>query len=114
MPFSFDALRPFIAKLLGPIFGAIIGGFILWLKVRWGIHVDLDNAQVSALADQLVNLVIVMISTGISSVFVNKKVNPGNAASSHLAAEEKEESKLLKVVASRTAERRAASAKKSQ
>lgn len=104
---TFDAFRPFISKFLGPILGAIISGFILWLKMRWHITVDIIDVQLASLVDQLVNLVIVMISTGVSAVFVNKKFNPGNAHSSQLAAEEKEESKNLKDVADRTAEMRA-------
>lgn len=103
---NFDTIRPYLAKFLAPICGALITGFIAWLKSRWGIEVNLSSAELNALVTQLGELATFAISTGISAVTINKVVNPGNAASSHLASEEKAESKQLKEIKD-TAERRA-------
>lgn len=88
--FNFDAWRPFIAKFLAPI----IGLCVTYLNKRFGIvFTDAETQQVLA---SLVDLVVFAISTGVSSVGINKVVNPGNAASSHLAAREKYEAETIK------------------
>lgn len=82
---NLDSWRPFIAKFIAPI----IGFCVTYLNKRFGIaFTDAETQQVLA---SLVDLVVFSISTGISAVAINKKVNPGNAASAHLAAAEKQE-----------------------
>lgn len=82
---SYDSWRPFIAKFIAPL----IGLCITYLNKKFGIEFsDAEQAQVLA---SLVDLVVFAISTGVSAVAINKHVNPGNAASSHLALQEKRE-----------------------
>jgi hypothetical protein len=87
---NFDTWRPFIAKFIAPI----IGLCVTYLNKRFGIvFTDAETGQVLA---SLVDLVVFAISTGVSSVGINKVVNPGNAASAHLAGKEKTEAERLK------------------
>jgi hypothetical protein len=88
--FNFDAWRPFIAKFIAPL----IGFCFTYLNKRFGIV--FSDAETGQLLTSLVDLVVFAISTGVSAVGINKVVNPGNAASSHLAAVEKEEAKAIK------------------
>lgn len=87
---NFDAWRPFIAKFIAPL----IGFAITYLKHRFGI--EFNDAEQAQVLNALTDLVVFAISTGISSVGINKVVNPGNAASSHLAAQEKSEAENIK------------------
>lgn len=87
---DFDTLRPFIAKFIAPF----IGLAITYLNKRYGMEFN-DNDAAQAIAS-LVDLVVFSIATGVSAVTINKKVNPGNAASSHLAAVEKTEAAVAK------------------
>jgi Mn2+/Fe2+ NRAMP family transporter len=107
MNFDFNAFRPYLAKFFAPIVGAIITGFISYLKARWHIEVDLSSVELNQLVSMLGELVTFAITTGITAVTINKVVNPGNAASKHLATEEKAESNLLKGAQTRTEEMRA-------
>jgi hypothetical protein len=93
---NFDAWRPFIAKILAPIIGAIITTFVLWLKTRWNITVELSSAELTDIVKNTINLIVFAVSTGVSAVTLNKRVNPGNAASSHLAVVEKRQSEEIK------------------
>lgn len=93
---NLDSWRPFIAKILGPIIGAVIASFILWLKARWNVEVSLSSQEMTELINHTIDMMIFAISAGVSAVTLNKKVNPGNAASSHLAAREKYEVQVIK------------------
>ncbi len=87
---SFDSYRPFIAKLLAPFIGLAVTA----LNKKFGFgFTDSDTAQALT---SLTDLVIFALSTGLSGVLINKKVNPGNAASSHLAGAEVQEAKDIK------------------
>ena len=87
---NYDTLRPFIAKFLAPL----IGLAVTWINKRFGIvFTDAETQQVLA---SLVDLVVFSISTGFAGVLINKKVNPGNAASAHLAGKESSEATVLK------------------
>jgi hypothetical protein len=87
---NFDSWRPFIAKFIAPI----IGFCVTFLNKKYGI--EFSDAETGQLIASLVDLVVFAVSTGISAVAINKKVNPGNAASSHLAAAEKVQSEQIK------------------
>jgi hypothetical protein len=87
---SADFWRPFLAKFIAPL----VGFAITFLNKRYGIA--FSDAEAGVLVASLVDLVIFSITTGATAVGINKYVNPGNAASSHLASAEKVESQLIK------------------
>ena len=87
---NFDAWRPFIAKFVAPLMGLCI----TYLNKKFGIV--FSDAETQQVLTSLVDLVVFSISTGVTAVGINKVVNPGNAASSHLAAVEKVESQEIK------------------
>jgi hypothetical protein len=87
---NFDAWRPFIAKLLAPL----IGGIALWIKGKIGADFGVDEQNV--VTQGIVDFIVFAITAGASGVGINKFVNPGNAASSHLAAVEKAETEQIK------------------
>lgn len=87
---NFDTYRPFIAKIVAPLIGALV----TLLNKKYGYQ--FSDADVQQAIGPVVDLIIFAISTGVSAVTINKKVNPGNAASSHLAGAEKEESDTIK------------------
>lgn len=93
---NYDAWRPFISKFVAPL----IGLAATWLNSKYGIL--FDDAEQNQIVVHLVDLVIFAISTGVSSVGINKFVNPGNAASSHLAAAEHQEVKDIKAAEAET------------
>jgi hypothetical protein len=84
-------LRPFLAAILAPI--------LLSLAGQAAAHgITITDAQVHEAVDYLVTWVI-PIMAGLSVVIrrvIDKWANPGNAASSHVAAVEKELSVDLK------------------
>lgn len=88
---NYDTWRPFIAKFLAPLIGFVA----TLLKHKLGI--EFSDAETSQVLTSLTDLVVFSISTGVAAVFVNKQVNPGNAASSHLAGKEATESQIIKV-----------------
>lgn len=90
MNFDFDKLRPFFAKLVAPIIGGLISIFLLWLKAKTGIAVDLSNAELSEIVNQTIDMILYGIPVGIAAVKINKTVNPANAASTELAVAGKE------------------------
>lgn len=87
---DFDKYRPFVAKIVAPLIGALV----TILNKKYGfVFSDPDIQQAVGLA---VDFVIFAVSTGVTAVTINKGVNPGNAASSHLAGREKEEAESIK------------------
>ncbi len=81
-----NMLRPFMAAILGP--------GIIWLLAKLSA---LTGFTYTPEQIQLINDgVVLLIITGVMKVLVNKKANPGNAASSHLAGQEKTESEQIK------------------
>lgn len=77
-----DSLRPFLSRLIAPFVAAGTG----WLFHRTGIVVD----------DATVTSAIVLGAYGIAHKVLDKKLNPGDTASSHLAVESKAEAYALK------------------
>lgn len=83
---NFDTFRPLIAKSIAPFIGLLVTA----LNKKYGF--TFTNADLQPLID----LVIFALTAGLSGVFINKKVNPGNAASSHLAGAEVAEARAIK------------------
>lgn len=86
--------RPILARLLA----AAIAGFCGWLVVRFGINVDADTQQ--QLAEALVGIVlpIVLGLYAVAHKWLNKRINPGDTASSHLAEKSQAEAARLKAI----------------
>lgn len=87
---SSDFWRPFLAKIIAPF----VGFAATWLKHKYNIDFGVDEQNQVVL--QLTDLLVFAITTGLAAVAINKKANPGNAASAHLAAREKHEAVVLK------------------
>lgn len=79
-------IRPFLAAILGPI--------IVWAVAKFtaltGINYDAQTVE-------MINSgVVLLIAVGVAKVFLNKKVNPANAASAGLAEEGKAEVRAMR------------------
>lgn len=97
-----NALRPYISR---PV-AVLIAFLVTWLGSK-GINLDPETqSHIQGLLETAVFLIIYAVSHRT----LDKKVNPGDSASSHLAVQEAAESQDLKEV-EKTAERRAAQAK---
>jgi uncharacterized membrane protein (DUF441 family) len=83
-----DALRPFFSRIAA----ALVALAVTWLAAK---GIDLDQDTQSNLR-QLVETTIYVIVYAISHRAIDKRVNPGDAAGSHLAVAEKHESAVLK------------------
>jgi len=79
------AIRPFLAAIIGPI---LIWGIAKFSQLT-GIQYDPQTIQV------INDGVILIIAVGVTKVFLNKKVNPANAASAGLAEEGKTEARQM-------------------
>ena len=79
-------IRPFLAAILGPI--------LVWVFARiaqlTGIQYDPQTIQV------INDGVVLLIAVSVTKVFLNKKVNPANAASAGLAEEGKTEARQMR------------------
>lgn len=95
-----DALRPFISRYAA-ILVAYVGG---WLTVKYGV--DLPPELRDVLKDTLSAVALFMVTYVTTHRLVDKKVNPADTASEHLAVEGKAEARAAKV-AERTADRAA-------
>jgi uncharacterized membrane protein (DUF441 family) len=83
-----DALRPFFSRIAA----ALVAFVVTWLTAK---GIDLDQDAQSNLR-QLIETTIYIIVYAISHRVIDKRVNPGDAASSHLATSEKAETAVLK------------------
>jgi hypothetical protein len=84
-----DALRPYLARAL-----AIL---VAWLVAHFGLAMAIDNAEQQKLVSNIVDLVIEILGIYAATHRLSSKIfNPGDAASSHLAAAEKVETLDLK------------------
>ena len=100
---NFNALRPFIAPAIAPFIGAALA----WLANHYGIVYTPE--QQHQISEGIVTGILMLFATSASAaavvkVAMNKKLNPGNAASTHLAAAEKNEVQQLKAAEAQTAE----------
>jgi uncharacterized membrane protein (DUF441 family) len=82
------ALRPFVSRIAA----ALVALLITWLAAK-GINLDQDTQSNLKL---LVETTIYIVVYAISHRLVDKQINPGDAAGSHLAMAEKAESTALK------------------
>lgn len=83
-----DFLRPFASRILASLIAAIAA----YLAQRWGITLDADT-QAGLLS---VTLGIFGVVYGLVHRVLDKSVNPGDAASSHMAVQEKIETAEIK------------------
>lgn len=85
-------LRPIVSRIIGSLVAAVA----LYLSSKLGIVLD-DNAQEQIIAGGVaVALALFQIVYAIAHRVIDKRVNPGDAASSHLAVAEKSETATLK------------------
>ena len=95
----FDALRPFLSRILA----SLVAACCTWLTVKFKI--EIDGTTQTALSDAL-SVFILTSSYAVSHRFLDKLWNPADSASSHLAVEGKTEVRAMKV-AEHTEERAA-------
>lgn len=90
-------IRVFLSRVLAPL----IASFAAWVAVRFGVDIDAANQQ------QLIESIIVWVLTiftvvyGIAHKLIDRKLNPGDAASTTLAESEKDEHETLSGFAAR-------------
>ncbi|HXG69473.1 MAG TPA: hypothetical protein VNJ04_02550 [Gemmatimonadaceae bacterium] len=87
-----DALRPFFSRLIAPAITALLA----ILATKFGIDFGADAAQHLTAYATVIAFAVFTAVNGVFHRVIDKKVNPGDAASSHLAGAEKTESKQLK------------------
>jgi uncharacterized membrane protein len=83
-----DFLRPFLSRIIA----GWVAAFVAYLSTKFGVTLDAET-QAGILA------VLLGIFTTVYSIVhrvLDKKINPGDAASSHLAAKEQVEVAALK------------------
>jgi hypothetical protein len=83
-----DTLRPYISRIIA----GWVAALVVYLNTKYGISLDGDT-QAAILT---VSLGIFTTIYSIAHRLIDKKVNPGDAASSHLAAQEQTEAQGLK------------------
>lgn len=93
-----NALRPFLARIIA----SAVAGLAAWLAAHWTIELDADARQQITEAGLVLALAVAQwIGTtvyGLVHRALSKRLNPGDAASSHLAAVEQRETAHLKAV----------------
>lgn len=90
-------MQVFIARIVA----AWVAGIAGWLMVKFGIGISPEDQ--TNFTTHLVGVIIPTIFTiyGIAHKLLSKHTNPGDAASSHLAAREDTETAQLKAMESR-------------
>lgn len=87
-------LRPILSRLIG----AWVGALAIWLSTRYGVVLD-ESQQAQIIGGAVAVLYgIGQTMYAISHRLTDKRVNPGDAASSHLAAVEAVEAARLKAI----------------
>lgn len=80
------------------VIGAWVAAAAVYLSSKFGIVLD-DNAQEQIMAGAIaVAFALAQTIYAIVHRVIDKRVNPGDAASSHLAAVEKQETTRLKAM----------------
>lgn len=91
-----NALRPFLARIIA----SAVAGLAAWLAAHYTIELDTDaQQQVTEGALVLALAIAQWLATTVYGVVhraLSKRLNPGDAASSHLAAVEQRETAHLK------------------
>jgi uncharacterized protein YcbK (DUF882 family) len=80
-----DSLRPFLSRVLAPV----ITAFVMWL-LHLGIDLGPDASAHLTEYATVIAIALFSVLNGVIHRLIDKKVNPGDTASSHLAVEAKE------------------------
>lgn len=84
---------------ISPFLGRLVAIFLAWVcgHLADRYHIFVSTEQQAQLADMIVNVIAGFLTVyAVSHKWMNKFINPGDAASSHLAAEEKTQTSVLK------------------
>lgn len=86
-----DILRPFLSRVIG----ALVAAFAAWLAAK-GFDFDKDTQQ--QMVENLVGIILPLFGViwAVVHKLIDKKVNPGDAASSQLIEEHHIENAQLK------------------
>jgi hypothetical protein len=86
----------FFRPMLSRVIGAWVAALAVWLSAKAGFVLD-DNAQEQIIAGGVaVALAVFQTVYALAHRTIDKRVNPGDAASSHLAAAEAKATAELK------------------
>lgn len=86
----------FVRPMLSRVIGAWVAALAVWLTAKFGVAVD-DSQQEQVIAGALaVTFALGQTVYAIVHRLVDKRVNPGDAASGHLATVEAKETAKLK------------------
>lgn len=86
----------FLRPILSRVVGAWVAALAVWLSAKLGIVLD-DSAQEQIIAGGIaVAFALAQTVYAVVHRAIDKRVNPGDAASSHLAASEQKETAQLK------------------
>jgi hypothetical protein len=88
-----DSLRPFLSRILAPLISAVF----TWLAVHYGINFADDTREQVIEALVVVIIPLAQIVNGVAHRVIDKKINPADTASTHLAQEGKAEVAAIKV-----------------
>lgn len=91
-------MQNIISTFLARILGAWIAGLAAFLYTKYGVTMD-SEAQ-KAFTEHLVGIIIPTFMTvyALAHRFISKRLNPGDAASGHLAEREAVETERIKGV----------------
>ncbi len=90
-----DVLSNLASTFLARFVGIAVAGIAGFLMTHYGFSVDTATQQ--ELATKIVGLITVMLAAYVAGHRTTSKItNPGDAASSHLAAKESSEATILK------------------
>lgn len=87
-----EILRPYLSRIIAPIITYILA----WLAGKTGIVFDSDATKTLTEGAILIIVPILLVVNGVIHKTLDKYFNPGDAASSHLAAAEKMEVEAIK------------------
>lgn len=90
------AFLEFVQTWLARALAAWVAGLAGWLAVRFGF--DFSSDQQKALVEHLVGIIVPLVLTVYSILHksLNKRINPGDAASTHLMNSEVREANMLR------------------
>jgi uncharacterized membrane protein len=90
-------LRPFLSRLISTLVAALAA----WLTTRYGINLDTETQ--GKIIEDVVTIVLPVfgIVNSVVHKLIDKRINPGDTASSHLAVTQGEQARLAKNAASR-------------
>lgn len=87
-----DTLRPFISRLIAPFITAALG----FVAVRFGLVFGEDAGGHITEYTVVLLIGLAQLVNGAVHKAIDKKANPGDAASAHLAGAEKVEAEAIK------------------